>query len=78
VADAARAVATTEEPDIPDQPIRPGEAAGVLALSPRSLTRVDPSALPPVRIPGLPGAVRYRRSDIERLLTDPAFTAEAS
>lgn len=77
MADAAGAVATTED-EFPDQLIRPGEAARVLRLSPRSLTRVDPAVLRPVRIPGLPGTVRYRRSDIERLLTDPAFTAEAS
>ena len=78
MADAAGAVATTEQHDFPDKLIRPGDAARALALSPRSLTRVDPSVLRPVRIPGLPGTVRYRRSDIERLLTDPAFTAEAS
>jgi hypothetical protein len=57
---------------LPDQLIRPGEAAKALALSARSLTRVDPEVLPQVRVPGLPGTVRYRLSDVQRLIAGEA------
>lgn len=77
MAGAAEAAAT-ERTDFPDWLIRPGEAAEALAVSPHSLGRVDPRVLPPVRIPGLPGTVRYRRSDVERLLSGRASGTEAA
>jgi hypothetical protein len=62
---------------LPDQLIRPGEAAKALALSARSLTRIDPDVLPQVRVPGLNGTVRYRRSDVERLIAGPPEVEQA-
>jgi hypothetical protein len=51
-----------------DQLIRPAEAREALRLSPRSLNKLDkPGLLPKIRIPGL-GLIRYRRSDVERLI----------
>jgi hypothetical protein len=63
--------ATTEDLDSQDL-ILPAEAAQVLRLSERSLGRIDPDALPQIRYPGLPRTVRYRRSDVERLLQPDA------
>jgi len=77
VAPAAE-VATTEDLEFGDQLILPGEAARVLRLSERSLGRIDPGVLPQIRFPGLPGTVRYRRSDVERLLQPAACGAVAS
>ena len=63
---------------LPDQLIRPGEAAKALALSARSLTRIDPEVLPQIRVPGLPGTVRYRLSDIERIISGCASRPAAA
>jgi predicted site-specific integrase-resolvase len=52
-----------------DHLIHPGEVAEALALSPRTLDKLDRTGvLPKVRIPGI-GVIRYRRSDVERLMS---------
>jgi hypothetical protein len=59
-----------------DQLIRPAEAREALRLSPRSLAKLDkPGLLPKIRIPEL-GLIRYRLSDVERLMASDAAGTE--
>ena len=56
-----------------DHLIHPGEVAKALALSVRTLDKLDKTGvLPKVRIPGL-GVIRYRQSDVEKLLAGTAM-----
>jgi hypothetical protein len=75
VAGAGQA-ATTEDLESQDL-ILPAEAAQALRLSERSLGRIRPDVLPQIRYPGLRRTVRYRRSDVERLLQAAADRAGA-
>ena len=57
-------------PDFPDRLLKPGEAAERLALSTRSLDNLAAAGLlPKVH---LMGAVRYRESDVARLIREGA------
>ena len=57
-------------PDSPDRLLKPGDAAERLALSSRSLDNLHAAGLlPKVH---LMGAVRYRESDVARLIREGA------
>jgi hypothetical protein len=62
----------TNDQALSDDLIHKGEAAAALALSPRTLDKLDKlGVLPKIRIPGI-GVIRYRRSDVEKLFSGAA------